>query len=78
MNKYTTVLLLPDYLREAANDAYISFNEALDARHAIKLARLEAKKALKKDALVVRDPLDLVLIMCFNGWLPIALYGFQE
>ena len=78
MNKYTTVLLLPDYLREAANDTYTSFNEALDARRAIKLARLEARKALKKDALVVRDPLDLALIMCFNGWPPIALYGFQE
>lgn len=78
MNKYTTVLLRPDYLQEDGNDTYTAYNEALDARHAVKLARLEAQKALKKDALVVRDPLDFALIMCFNGWPPIALYGFQE
>ena len=78
MSKYTIVLLLPDYLQENGNDTYSAYIEAVSATEAVRLARLEAKKALKKDAWVVRDLHDLALMMCFNGWPTGALYGFQE
>ncbi len=77
MNKYTTVLLLPDYLQENGNDTYTAYNDAGYPKEAIRLARLEAVTEFKKDALIIKDPLDLALVMCFNGWPPIALYGFQ-
>lgn len=80
MSKYTTVLRLPDYLQESgeADAYYVAYNEAADVREAIRLARKEAVAEFKKDALIVKEPLDLALVHAFHGWPPVALYGFQE
>lgn len=80
MSKYTTVLLLPSYLQELSEPAnyYVAYNEAADVREAIRLARKEAVAALKTDALIVKDPLDLSLVHSFVGWPPVAMFGFQE
>lgn len=80
MTKFTTVLLLPDYLQEQGEPVayYVAYNEAGDVREAIKLARQEAVAQFKKDAMIIRTPLDLSLVHSFHGWPPVALYGFQE
>lgn len=80
MSKYTTILRLPAYLQELSEPAnhYIAYNEAADVREAIRLARKEAVAALKTDALIVKDPLDLSLVHSFVGWPPVAMFGFQE
>lgn len=80
MIKYTTVLLLPSYLQELSEPAnyYVAYNEASNVREAVRLARQEAVAALKTDALIVKEPLDLALVHAFQGWPPVALYGFQE
>ena len=80
MTKYTTVLLLPSYLQELSEPAnyYVAYNEAADVREAIRLARKEAVAELKKDALIIRAPLDLSLVHSFVGWPPVAMFGFQE
>jgi uncharacterized protein YrrD len=80
VTSYTTTLLLPDYLQEQGEPVayYVAYNEAADVREAIKLARQEAVAEFKKDAMIVRTPLDLALVHSFHGWPPVALYGFQE
>lgn len=62
-NKYTVVLIYPDYLAEDyPRDCYISYVNSENPRTAIKKAKQEAAKANK-----IKDKDDFLAIACFDG-----------
>lgn len=80
MNKYTVILLRPDYLCDDTpygQDVYVGYVECETVDDAIDRARHEVFKGDKLDGMGPKDKLDYALCVAFLGHNPIALFGWQ-
>lgn len=80
MNKYTVVLLRPDYLCDEVDygqGVYVALVEANDTTSAIKAAQAEAFAVDLTDALEAASPDDYALCVMFTGHCNAIRYGWQ-
>jgi|GEM_PF-1813505 len=83
MNKYTVVLLRPDYIANSANgaghgiDTYIVEVEAESINNALLVAQKEVFSSDKKEKLEPNSPDDYALCVMFEGHPRIVLFGWQ-
>lgn len=66
MNKFTVIMLYPDYLSDGA-ETYVAHVEALNQKEACKTARIEAVEV--NDPTAVDDPDDFSVLHVFEGHL---------
>lgn len=82
MNKYTVVLLRPEYMGEDTGehyglDIYVALVESDTSMDALKVAQAEVFEADKKDQLRPKSPTDYKLCVMFPGHLNPTAYGWQ-
>jgi len=84
MNKFTVILLRPDYIADDdaggyGQDIYVaSITCDGDVTAAIEAARKEVFKADRKDGLDPGSPYDYALVLAQCGHPETCLYGWQE
>lgn len=80
MNKYTVVLLRPDYLCneiDYGKEIYVALVEANDTTSAIQAAQSEVFAADLADTLEPASPDDYALCVMFTGHCNAIRYGWQ-
>lgn len=81
MNKYTVVLLRPDYMYEDApygQDIYVAHVQGDAVDDAIFNARREVYSVDRRDGFKPASMLDYALCVAFEGSHEVARFGWQE